>query len=239
MALRPTPTYVANENGAGLDRAALEASTLRYLRPRSRTRPDLRLLEWNGRLLVAKDWSCAHPLLRGHARRSLAREWRALDALRGVSAVPEAITRLPDAIVLAYVEGEPFCRKHPHRRARKAFFDALAASLAEIHARGVVHLDLRQRRNILCDREGRPRVLDFEAAFVLDPSSRFGRLALRAGRRVDRLALLKHRARFTGWLLAPGEKRLARAVRVSRWVWPSTLLHHARVALRRRRRGGS
>ncbi len=220
-----------------LDPAALEAATLRWLRPRARNRPDLRLIEWRGERLVVKDWRVASLLLRPHARRCLAREWRALAALAGVPGVPRALVRLPDAIVVSYLDGEPLAYRRLERDAREAFFAALLAKVEQMHARGVVHLDLRQRRNILCGADGQPAVLDFEAAVVLDPARVWGRLALYWGRKVDRLAILKHKARYAPRLLLPQERRRARAVRAVRWAWPSAVLHRVRMALRRLRRG--
>jgi predicted Ser/Thr protein kinase len=225
---------------ARLDRAGLEAATLEFLRPRSRFRPDLRLIEWRGERAVAKDWGHASRWLRPHARGCLAREWRALTALAGVAGVPAVLDRLPDAIVVTHVPGPTLKPRHLRRGARAEFLARLDACVARIHARGVVHLDLRQRRNVLCAADGEPVVIDFESALVLDDATAFGRFALRWGRRVDRLALLKLKARFAPALLGPRERRYARLARALRWAWPSTPLHRARVALRRaRRRGGS
>jgi RIO-like serine/threonine protein kinase len=220
-----------------LDAELLDASTLQFLRPRSRTRPDLRLIEWQGARAVAKDWANAWPLVRPHARRCLEREWRALEALSDLPGIPRPVARLPHAIVLSFVEGRPlqYARLDPVQQ--REFFDALAACVDGIHARGVIHLDLRQRRNILCGPDGQPRVLDFEAALVCDPARLSGRIALRWGRRVDRLAILKHKRRYAPRWLTPRERRLAEMLRVSRWAWPSAVLHRARVALRRLRRG--
>ncbi len=220
-----------------LDRAAIDAATLRFLRPRARNRPDLRLLEWRGERVVAKDWRGAPFFLRPHARRCLAREWRALERLAGLPGVPQPIVRLPGAIVISHVDGEPLSHWRPLRAGRVAFFEALAACVERIHARGVLHLDLRQRRNVLCGAGDQPGVLDFEAALVLDPTRAWGRLVLFWGRKLDRLALLKLKARYAPRLLAEPERRQVRLVRLSRWAWPSTVLHRARVALRRLRRG--
>jgi predicted Ser/Thr protein kinase len=218
------------------DATALEASTLRFLRPRSRTRPDLRLIEWQGQRAVAKDWSNAWPLMRPHARRCLEREWRALEALKDLPGIPRPLARLPHAIVVSLLAGHPLRYARTWRQ-RQAFFDALDACVARIHARGVVHLDLRQRRNILRGADEQPMLVDFEAALVCNPASRRGRLALRWGRRIDRLAILKHKSRYAPRLLTPRERRLADLSQISRWAWPSALLHRARVALRRLRRG--
>jgi hypothetical protein len=220
------------------DATVLEASTLRFLRRRSRTRPDVRLLEWEGQQAVAKDWSNAWPWMRPHARRCLRREWRALEALEGLPGIPQPLARLPHAIVVSLLPGYPlqYARMWPEQR--RVFFDALEERVERIHQRGVVHLDLRQRRNILRGAvDGAPILLDFEAAFVCDPRSWRGRIALRWGRWVDRLAVLKHKRRYASALLTPGERRLADLLRISRWAWPSAVLHRARVWLRRLRRG--
>jgi hypothetical protein len=216
---------------------AIDAATLRFLRPRSPNRPDLRLLVWGRERAVAKDWRNAPWYLRAHARRCLDREWRALEALAGVAGVPQPLVRLPGIIVVSQLAGEPLAHRRLRREGREAFFSALALCIERIHARGVVHLDLRQRRNILCGEDGQPGVLDFEASFVLDPLRAWGRFALFWGRKVDRLAILKHKARYAPRLLAAHERRLARRVRLSRWLWPSTLLHRVRMLLRRRSRG--
>jgi predicted Ser/Thr protein kinase len=220
-----------------LDAELLDASTLKFLRRRSRTRPDLRLIEWQGARAVAKDWTNAWPLVRPHARRCLEREWRALTALADLPGIPRPVARLPHAIVLSFVEGRPLQYARLSEEHRREFFDALAACVDGIHARGVIHLDLRQRRNILCGSDGQPKVLDFEAALVCDPARLSGRIALAWGRRVDRLAILKHKLRYAPFWLTPRERRLAQTLRVSRWAWPSAVLHRARVALRRLRRG--
>jgi RIO-like serine/threonine protein kinase len=218
------------------DAQALETATLRFLRPRSRTRPDLRLIEWQGERAVAKDWSNAWPPLRPHARRCLDREWRALEALADLPGVPRPLARLPQGIIVSLLAGHPLHQGKWHRQ-RRAFFDALDACVERIHARGVIHLDLRQRRNILRGADGEPMLVDFEAALVCNPARLSGRIALRWGRWIDRLAILKHKRRYANRLLTPRERRLAELLRVSRWAWPSALLHRGRVVLRRLRRG--
>ena len=216
-----------------LDAGFLEAATVQFLRRRSRTRPDLRLNDWQGQRAVAKDWANAWPLMRPHARLCLDREWRALAALTDLPGIPRPVARLPHAIIVSYIEGRPLQYARLRREQRREFFDALAACVDAMHARGVVHLDLRQRRNILCGPDGRPKLLDFEAALVCDPARPTGRIALRWGRKVDRLAVLKHKLRYAPSWLTPRERRLASFFRVARWAWPPAILHWAHVALRR------
>lgn len=139
--------------------------------------------------------------------------------------------------MISFVEGRPLQHMRMRHEKRGEFLDALGACVERIHARGVVHLDLRQRRNILRGPDGQPKLLDFEAALVCNPARMTGRIALHWGRQIDRLAILKHKRRYAVGLLTPRERRLAGFLQVARWTWPSAVLHRARVALRRLRRG--
>ncbi|MFG0319257.1 MAG: tetratricopeptide repeat protein [Planctomycetota bacterium JB042] len=76
-------------------------------------------------------------------------------------------------LVLEYVDGRPIvehCRRAKlDDRARLARFRDVGAAVAHAHARGVVHRDLKPS-NILVGEDGRPRLLDFGIARVLDPA---------------------------------------------------------------------
>jgi serine/threonine protein kinase len=66
-----------------------------------------------------------------------------------------------------------------------------------MHRRGVVHLDLRHRSNILAGRDGRPILLDFASALRFDRSTWWGRVGVVLLGSVDRRALRKWRVRLT------------------------------------------
>jgi RIO-like serine/threonine protein kinase len=130
--------------------------------------------------------------------------------------VPRFLGRI-DAFALAFewVPGRDF-GKCPRGSLGVATFDRLAATVAEMHRRGVVHLDLRQRRNVLVDEGGVPRVIDFSSALVLRPGGwRMRRLAA-----VDVSGVLKYKRRFLPDSLTGDERaRLRRVERWRRW-WP-------------------
>jgi serine/threonine protein kinase len=65
-----------------------------------------------------------------------------------------------------------------------------------MHARGVAHLDLRHRSNVLLAADGSPVLIDFGSAVCLRPGGLAARLVLPLLARVDRGALRKWRAKL-------------------------------------------
>jgi RIO-like serine/threonine protein kinase len=118
-----------------------------------------------GELWVVKDFRPRSFAVRNTIGRLLIRrETRALRRLAGVAGVPAGAFRL-DAHALAYV----FVPGMPLRDAdlgpRTAdFFARLERLLAQVHAvGGMVHLDVRNGRNVLVSEHGEPVLLDFQS----------------------------------------------------------------------------
>ena len=65
-----------------------------------------------------------------------------------------------------------------------------------MHARGVAHLDLRHRSNVMVDEQGRPVLIDFASAVCFRPGSLLARLLLPRLASVDLGALQKWRERL-------------------------------------------
>ena len=154
---------------------------------------DVLLLETPGGPVVVKDfrnrsWWFARTL----GRWLCAREVRAYARLAGLSVVPRMIQRL-DAFAFA-VEYRPgtLLSRSLRGRTSPGFMAELEQGLEAIHERGVVHLDLRHRSNVLAGDDGHPVILDFASALCLRPGSR----RLRWLTRFDRLALEKWRVRL-------------------------------------------
>ena len=89
------------------------------------------------------------------------------------------------------------------------FVARLEQALAEMHARGVAHLDLRHRSNVLVGEDGAPVLIDFGSAVCLRPGSALARVLLPALARIDRSALEKWRVRLEGEGPAAGYQRTA------------------------------
>ncbi len=94
----------------------------------------------------------------------LRRELRALEKLAGIEGVPAQAFRVDScAIAARFVPGVTLDRA-PREQMNEAFFLELEALFRAVHARGLVHLDSRGSSNLLATPQGRPAVIDFQAA---------------------------------------------------------------------------
>jgi RIO-like serine/threonine protein kinase len=141
--------------------------------------PDVLCVAHRGRSLVVKDFAPRGRLVRATLGRWLThREARAWAALAGHSCVPRFVGQL-DALALAaeYRPGRAVTRRLAREELPPGFLARLEAAIAELHAHGVVHLDLHHQGNVLLGDDGAPVLLDFASALVLPPGSRRARLA--------------------------------------------------------------
>jgi hypothetical protein len=167
-------------------------------RGRSRN-PDVMLVPGAGARppLVVKDFAPRGAWVRAILGPVIARrEVRAYRALEGHPAVPGFRGWIDSlAFALEYRPGRRMSRKL--RGTIPADFAArLEADLAAMHARGVAHLDLRHRSNVLVDEGGAPVLIDFGSAVCLRPGGLLARCLLPWLARLDRAALRKWRDRL-------------------------------------------
>ncbi|MBY0398886.1 hypothetical protein K2X89_01225 [Myxococcota bacterium] len=159
--------------------------------------PDVLLVDAEAGLVVVKDFSARSAFVRTWLGPwLLRREVRAYARLVGMVGIPRLLGWIDEAaIALEYRPGELLSR-NLSGRLPPGFVDRLEGVIAEMHRRGVVHLDLRHRSNVLAARDGEPVVLDFASALVFDSSKALGRLGVRVFGGFDRRALGKWRARL-------------------------------------------
>lgn len=182
---------------ASLDRENIGRSTQRILNRGNWGNPEVSLLDTLDGRVVVKDFAKRNPWVRRVLGVWLIdREARAYERLAGIPCVPRLLRRLDsEAIVIEYRPGILLSRSLAGTLP-SVFLEELEASVAEMHARGVVHLDLRHRSNILAGEDGHPVLLDFASALRFDPNRLTGRLAVWLFAWIDRRALLKWRARL-------------------------------------------
>ena len=190
---------------AGLDRGALAGSTERILNRGGWGNPDVLLVGTPAGRVVVKDFAPRRAWLRrSFGRWLLARELRAYRRLEGVAAVPRLLGRLDaDAIVIEYRPGVLLSRSLAGTLP-DGFLGELEDAIESMHRRGVVHLDLRHRSNILAGDDGHPVVLDFASAIRFDPTCASGRAGIGLLAWIDRRALRKWRARLGQPLASSG-----------------------------------
>jgi serine/threonine protein kinase len=181
----------------GLDRGNLAERTQSVLNRGGWGNSDVLLVETERGSVVVKDFA---PRGR-YVRRWLGpwllrREAQAYRRLEGVEAVPRLLGQLDAAaLVLEYRPGVLLSRSLADQLPA-TFLPELQCAVEEMHARGVVHLDLRHRSNILAGQDGRPVLLDFASALRFDRETWWGRVGVMLFGWVDRRALRKWRVRL-------------------------------------------
>ncbi len=173
------PAAAAPPGVAPFTRAELARLPARLLSRGGRRNPDVWCVEQGGRSWVVKDFAPRGPWVRATLGRWItAREVRAWRALDGHPAVPRFGGRI-DALAFAveYRPGRRMSRKLAGR-VPADFLERLEEALEEMHRRGVVHLDLRHRSNVLVDEGGRPVLIDFGSAVTFRPGSAAARWLL-------------------------------------------------------------
>jgi len=202
-----------------LTREDLEKGYVRRLNKNLSAKPDIRLVEIDGHRAVHKDIRQKPSLVRYTLGSWLIkREYRIYRRLPGCRGVPRLHSR-PDrwSILVEYVEGD-YLRREDSRLHEPVFFHRLSRLVEAIHARGVVHLDLRHRGNIMITKDGEPYVIDFNGSFYLGGNA-FARRLLPWFKKVDFFGLLKLKQRVTPHLLTEQEKARLRWFRVIRRFW--------------------
>lgn len=181
----------------GLARRDLPHHVVEVLEAGSGRDPVVSLVRDGDRLAVIKDFAPrSWPVRTLLGRWLVARELRAYRALAGHAAVPRLYGRI-DALAFA-VEYRPGARMS--RRLApdlpQGFVAALDAAVREMHARGVAHLDLRHRTNVMLGPDGAPILIDFASAICFRPGSLAARVLLPLLAWVDRRAVEKWAARL-------------------------------------------
>jgi RIO-like serine/threonine protein kinase len=216
-------------------RDLLEATPPHYLARGRLANADVRLVECDGRRWVVKDFRVCPGWVRHTVGRwFIRRELRALVRLQGIPGIAENPVRV-DTFALAYlfVEGRAL-NEFPTGQPSVDFFLALESAVKNMHARGIAHLDLRNRGNILVDSAQRPVLIDFQS-YV--PLPRWIPPLARYMEKIDLSGVYKAWARSLPGTLDETRQRLLDSVNSRRKWWVlKGYLGMGRLAGRRRRR---
>ncbi len=203
---------------------------------------DIHRIEWRGRQLVVKSFRPRTLPIRWLGRPQITREARAYRALGGIQGIPALRGRPdPDTLVIEFVDGRRLTHVRLEPGPNQRFVDELGRLIDAMHDRGVAHLDLRGRDNILVDPEGHVHLIDFAASHASPEGSLRRRIVFPLLRSIDRSAFLKWKRLLTPDDLTEREHRRLR--RYGRWrrLWPfnrKELGPSDRAARERARRGG-
>jgi tRNA A-37 threonylcarbamoyl transferase component Bud32 len=209
---------VTNPTGA----AAENALTVKVIRQGGWFKADIKRLSFGGEDAILKDFSGKSWPVRLLGRRQVAQEVRALRRLQGIPGIPHCYGEAERgaAVLMERMDGDwitRFCDARPADA--PAVFDRLERLLAAIHARGVAHIDLRKRDNILVQVDGSPCIIDFNASFCFEPATLGARLLFPLLRRIDDSAVLKWKSRLAPGLMSPEDWKRHRRMSLLRKLW--------------------
>jgi len=169
---------------------------------------------------VRKDFGSKNPLTRGIIGPLLVkREWSILRRLEGIPGIPRAyeVTGRGRVLLVEYVPGRTLGKFKDGELAERVYRD-LEETLAAVHARGVVHLDLRQKKNVMvADADRRPWLIDFANAARVDGGPL--RPLAEKLRDIDRSGLLKFKARYFSRLLTDRDRGVLKRHAKMRKYW--------------------
>jgi serine/threonine protein kinase len=103
---------------------------------------------------------------------------------------------------MEFIPGRPVLRGEP---LPPSFFQELERILGGVHERGVVHMDLRHKGNILVSEKGEPFLIDFNSSFAFKEKGLLRRYLFPLLRWVDYGGLLKLKERVSPSLMTPAE----------------------------------
>jgi hypothetical protein len=181
-----------------LTRENLAERTEEVLNRGSARNPDVLLVRTDGGRVVVKDFAPRSWLVRQTLGRWLTRrEMRAYRALAGHPNVPRLCGAI-DALAFA-VEYRPGRRltRSTFKILPSGFSEGLREAIEKLHERGVAHLDLSHRSNVLVsDASREPVLVDFGSAVCFEPGGVGSRILLPWLARLDYRALRKWRTKM-------------------------------------------
>lgn len=196
--------------------------TVRVLRPGEKARPDVRLVDMDGRRVVVKDYANGGTAFKRVLGAYLVwRERMALERAAGLEGVPAIVADLGRyALVTEYFDAVE-ATSAPPELFDEAFFGRLDQLVGGLHLRGVVHGDLKNLGNILVTPDGKPRLVDLTSAF-LTGSNPVTALVFPLLSEDDHKAVLKLKKRCAPHLLTQQEDEIlehkSSVERAFRWV---------------------
>ena len=182
---------------------------------------DVVVVRVDGGSVLVKDFAGRGRLVRGLGRLQIRREAAAYRWLDGVPGVPAFVGCVdPLALAIEWIDGERLAfATYPQREAPEHLAQ-LRKILDAIHARGVVHNDLRGRENVLLRRDGGLAIIDFAAAIRLHPGGLAHALLFRLLAATDEAAFLKWKGMIVPGSYTSRDEAFLR--RFERWrrLWP-------------------
>lgn len=200
-----------------IDRKDIEKGLICLVKGRA-GKPDLNRVEVEDRTLMVKDvrrknfffrWTLGLWLIH--------KEWKIYSRLVGMNGIPRAVERIDRfAFAMEFVPGKPIQRGEV---LPPSFFSRLERVLREIHSKGVVHLDLRHKGNILLSENGEPFLIDFNSSLFFKEKGILHRVLFPILQWVDYGGLLKLKQRVSPSSMTSEELSFLKRFNKLRRLW--------------------
>jgi hypothetical protein len=181
-------------------------------------KPDLSRIEQKERAVLVKDvggkpfifrWTLGLWLIQ--------KEWKIYSLLAGIRGIPQPIERIDRfAFAVEWIEGKPIDRGEP---LPTDFFQNLERVLSDFHSRGVAHLDIRHKGNILVSERGEPYLIDFNSSFSFIEKGWLRRYFFPFLQWVDHGGFLKLKQRVSPGTMTPQDVTFLRRFNRLRKLW--------------------
>jgi RIO-like serine/threonine protein kinase len=175
-------------------------------------------VEVEGRSLMVKDVRKRNFFLRWTLGLWLIqKEWKIYSRLAGMKGIPQPIERIDRfAFAMEFIPGKPLSRREA---LPSSFFSDLKQVLQDLHRRGVVHLDLRHKGNILVSEKGELFLIDFNSSVAFKGKGILRRYLFPLLRWVDHGGLLKLKERVSPESMTPEEQSSLKQFNRIRKFW--------------------
>jgi RIO-like serine/threonine protein kinase len=145
------------------------------------------------------------------------KEWKIYSRLKGLKGIPRPVGRIDRfAFAMEYIPGKAVGRDET---LSPSFFSELERVLREVHSRGVVHMDLRHKGNILVSEKGEPFLIDFNSSFSFREKGILKRFLFPLFQWVDVGGLLKLKERVLPSSMTPEETSFLKRFNRFRKLW--------------------
>lgn len=181
-------------------------------------KPDLNRIETEGHTFMVKDVRRRNLFLRWTLGLWLIdKEWKIYGRLKGLQGIPQPVERIDRfAFAMEFIPGVPIERG---KIILPSFFSDLDQVLQAVHSRGVVHMDLRHKGNILVSDKGEPFLIDFNSSFSFREGGLLRRILFPLFRWVDYGGLLKLKERASPSSMTPEETDFLKRFNRLRKLW--------------------
>ncbi|OIP64471.1 MAG: hypothetical protein CO150_05860 [Nitrospirae bacterium CG_4_9_14_3_um_filter_53_35] len=160
---------------------------------------DIYKISVDGRIAALKDIAKRNLFYRFFfGRWLLSRECKVYQQLLGLSGIPKLYKVIDkDGFIFEFIDGVPLSKFSKDAPIPRVFFDALDDLIRRMHDHGVVHSDLKHKKNILVSKGYRPYLVDFGASMILGGTwNPLGNWLYKQFSEIDLKALSKIRNRF-------------------------------------------